>query len=141
MSINQDIKIAVDAVVFDTENHDTKVLIIERKNLAGGKKWALPGGFIENDETPLEAAVRELQEETGVKLDTLVQLHTFGKVDRDPRFRVISVAHFATTLASKHKPRAASDAKEVKWISLNNLPELAFDHAEIIQKAIAFWKK
>lgn len=136
MAIEQNIKLAVDTLVFDVSNNARRILLIERKNKVGDESWALPGGFVEDDETPLEAAKRELEEETGVKLDDLKQMHTFGAVNRDPRFRVVSIAFIAKTIANKHSPKSASDAKNVKWFELDKLPKLAFDHSDIIEMGV-----
>ncbi len=119
-------------VVIATREAKPRVLLIRRKHdpFAGG--WALPGGYVEMDEALDEAARRELFEETGVKVKELVQLHTFGAPDRDPRGRTISVAYLAFIDADKVTPRAADDAAEVGWFALARPPELAFDHKDIL---------
>ncbi len=127
--------VTVDCIIFafDRENKDIKVLLIQR--LADPYKdcWALPGGFVDMDENLKTAAMRELEEETGLRDIFLEQLYTFGAPNRDPRGRVISVAYYA--LIPLHKaqvPVAASDAKQVKWYSTKQLPDLAFDHDQIL---------
>ena len=100
--------------------------------------WAIPGGFVRMSESLEEAAYRELAEETSVtSADVyLEQLYTFGSPERDPRARVITVAYFALVSADKLNPQAASDAEEVGWFSIYDLPALAFDHADILDYAL-----
>ena len=136
MSLEQNIKVAVDAVVFGYDNKSLSLLVIERKHPDEKKKWALPGGFVEEDENLERAAKRELQEETNLSLSHLQQFHTFGAVDRDRRGRIISVAHLVLVNKAKRKVRSGDDAKDVKWIPISMLPKLAFDHNEIVAKAI-----
>jgi 8-oxo-dGTP diphosphatase len=99
----------------------------------------LPGGFVDENEDLEVAAKRELEEETQVKIDSLQQFGTFGKPFRDPRGHMISVAYFGevpeNTIAI-----ASDDAKEVAWFAINELPNLAFDHQEIIEKAFKIFK-
>lgn len=135
MSIQQNIKTAADAVVFGYDETGLHLLLIERKNPADGKSWAVPGGFIEDKETPENAAVRELKEETGVSLTFMKQFHTFGEVKRDPRFRVISIAHYILMDKKNIVPKANDDAKTAQWVNLNELPALAFDHNEMVSMA------
>ena len=126
--------LAVDCVVFGLDETDLKVLLIQRK-LTPQHMWALPGGFVRIEETLDEAARRELEEEAGVTDIYLEQLYTFGALDRDPRERVVSVAYYALAKLSDHRIRAATDAVGVGWFSLDDLPKLAFDHAEIVARA------
>jgi len=125
----------VDAVVFTYQEEDLQVLLIERKSDPFKGKWALPGGFVEDEESLDAAAQRELDEETGIKVYELFQFYTFGKPDRDPRGRAVSVAYFAKVNKESVQPKAATDAASVQWFSINSLPELAFDHADILNKA------
>lgn len=129
--------LTVDCVLFgwDLNASNLQILLIERKNDPYANHWALPGGFVDMDETTEQAALRELEEETGVKDVFLEQLYTFSGVERDPRGRVVSVAYFALIQPSAHKIIAASDAKNARWFSVNDLPPLAFDHDLIIQTA------
>ena len=137
MSYPQNIKVTVDAVVFTALNtHKVFVLLIKRKNPPFQGKWALPGGFVEDDEPLDVAASRELEEETGIKNIQLQQLYTFGDPDRDPRGRAISVTYYAMIDASPQKLAAATDASEVQWFDIDNLPALAFDHQRILAMAI-----
>tara|TARA_R110001592_G_scaffold185845_1_gene430007 strand:- start:2889 stop:3566 length:678 start_codon:yes stop_codon:yes gene_type:complete len=132
----QTIKLSVDAVVFGYEEGNISVLLIKRKYDPFKGQWAIPGGFVLNDES-LEAAVeRELFEETGIKINYLEQLYTFGKPDRDPRGRVVSIAYFGLVRPNTFKIVAATDAEQVQWFHINELPELSFDHKNILDAAI-----
>lgn len=131
----QHIRVAVDAVVFGYKDKSLNVLLIKRKIDPFKDCWALPGGLVEEDESLEKAVERELQEETNVTIDYLEQLYTFGKPGRDPRNRVVSVAHFALVKPEHHTIKADTDAKEVAWFPVNDLPELAFDHAQIFEAA------
>ncbi|MEO0469638.1 MAG: NUDIX domain-containing protein [Bacteroidota bacterium] len=129
--------LAVDAVVFGySPKQDILVLLIQRKYPPFQDKWALPGGFIGDSESLEEAVSRELEEETGVKVQYLEQLYTFGKPDRDPRRRVISVAYYALVRPDAFELNPQTDASDAQWFSLNELPELAFDHPSILRQAI-----
>lgn len=129
--------LTVDCVVFGFGEGELKVLLIQRGLEPFKGKWALPGGFVRVEETVDEAARRELEEETGLKNVFLEQLYTFGTVDRDPRERVVSVAHYALVKLSDHKAMAATDAANAEWFPVSKLPKLAFDHAEIVETALA----
>jgi len=109
-----------------------RVLLIRRKHPPFASMWALPGGFVDMDESLEDAARRELLEETGVKAARLKQVHTFGAPDRDPRGRTISVLYLARVDFSQVKPKAADDAAAVGWHYLDRPPRLAFDHGEIL---------
>ncbi len=136
MEYPQNIKVTVDAVVFSYSDTKLSVLLVKRKNEPFKGKWAIPGGFVEDDE-PLEVAVaRELEEETGVKTDRFEQLHTFGQPDRDPRGRTISVTYFTEISQENNQIKAASDAEEADWFPIDALPEMAFDHSSILKTAI-----
>jgi len=126
--------VTVDIVVFSGDALD--VLLIQRKHPPFEGHWALPGGFIEMEE-PLEASARrELEEETGVTDVTLTEVGAFGSPFRDPRGRVITIAYATVVEKSTLNFEAGSDASEVAWFSKTDLPNLAFDHSEIIQKAL-----
>ena len=127
--------LTVDAVVFGVDADDLKVLLIQRKIEPFLHRWALPGGFVRIDETVDAAVRRELEEETGIDDVYLEQLYTFGRLDRDPRERVVSVAYYALAKLSDHRIRAATDAENVAWFGLDHLPRLAFDHDEIVRVA------
>ncbi len=127
--------LAVDCVVFGLDETDLKVLLIQRRIPPHQHAWALPGGFVRLDETVEAAARRELQEEAGVTDVFLEQLYTFSALGRDPRERVITVAHYALAKLSDHRIRAATDAMGVGWFALDDLPKLAFDHSDIVTAA------
>jgi 8-oxo-dGTP diphosphatase len=123
--------VTVDMVIV-TREKKPRVLLIRRKHPPYVGKWAIPGGFVEMEETLEEAAHRELFEETCIRTAKLQQLQAFGDPERDPRGRVISVAFLALVDPRKLKPRAADDAAEVGWFDFSHPPPLAFDHAEIL---------
>lgn len=109
-----------------------EVLLIQRGIEPFKGSWALPGGFVEIDEDLPNAAKRELLEETGLVVDHMEQFGTYGKPNRDPRGRTISVV-FTTKIESKVEVKGMDDAREAKWFKIDNLPSLAFDHEEIMQ--------
>lgn len=128
--------ITVDGVIFGVDGAQISVLLIQRRNEPFQDKWALPGGFFDMDDDSAEdAAARELQEETGLSGLSLEQFFTFSKKGRDPRGRTISIAYWAVVDMGKMRPEAADDAKAVQWYRFAELPDLAFDHARIIEKA------
>jgi 8-oxo-dGTP diphosphatase len=123
--------VTVDVVVATTEARP-RVLLIRRKHEPFAGRWAIPGGFVDENEALDAAARRELREETGVHTERIEQLHTFGDPGRDPRGHVVSVVYLARVEASQLKPVAADDAAEVAWFALDELPPLAFDHDQIL---------
>lgn len=127
--------VTTDIVIFSVRDNALQVLLIKRGGDPFKGSWALPGGFVRMDESLDECAKRELHEEAGLDGVYLEQLYTFGKIDRDPRERVISVAYFTLTPSEHLKPAAGTDAAEVAWFPICELPELAFDHSEIIRVA------
>ncbi|MDO6436452.1 NUDIX hydrolase [Cyclobacterium sp. 1_MG-2023] len=123
-----------DAVVYCVELG--KVLLIKRKNPPFEEKWALPGGFVEKEELPYDACIRELQEETGLGLSEGALIGVFGEKGRDPRGWTVSAAFvFEIDSTQMEKAKAGSDSQEVGWFTLSSLPELAFDHFKIIKSA------
>ncbi len=98
-------------------------------------QWALPGGFLENDERLEDGAKRELEEETGLKVQHMEQVGIFSNPGRDPRGRIISIA-FTTSLTHQATVKGSDDAKDANWFNINNLPNIAFDHKEIIEMAV-----
>lgn len=132
------IKVAVDAIVFGySRTEGVSVLLIQRKYPPFKNSWAIPGGFVLTDESLEEAVRRELKEETGIEVNYLEQLYTFGQPKRDPRQRIISVSYFALVKSSLFQQLAAStDAENAQWFRIKELPPLAFDHKEILQVAI-----
>ncbi|CAL2086948.1 8-oxo-dGTP diphosphatase [Tenacibaculum sp. 190524A05c] len=131
----QDIKVAVDAVVFGYDAKQLSVLLIKRGVEPFKDSWALPGGLVMDNESLETAVTRELKEETGVQIDYLEQLYTFGQPGRDPRNRVVSVSYFGLVRPNHFKIQAATDAKEVQWFPVKELPDLAFDHGTILNIA------
>jgi 8-oxo-dGTP diphosphatase len=130
--------VTVDCVIFGYGgDHDSlNVLLIERKAPPFVGQWALPGGFIHMTETLDQAARRELQEETGVEPAFLEQLYTFGGIGRDPRGRTITVAYYALVRSLDHNPAGGTDARQAAWFSIDDLPQLAFDHHDIFDAAL-----
>lgn len=129
--------LTVDAVIFKIDNSSKvpSLLLIKRKNEPFKGKWALPGGFVNENEDLAIAAKRELKEETSLIINDLKQLQAFGKPFRDPRQHTVSVA-FMGFADDNAKAVAADDASEVGWFLVNDLPELAFDHTEIVNFAL-----
>jgi 8-oxo-dGTP diphosphatase len=128
--------VTVDCVVFGFDETDLKLLLIQRDVDPFKGRWALPGGFVRMNEDLEEAARRELAEETGINQLYLEQLYSFGDPARDPRERVISIAYYALVKLADHKLRAASDAADVAWFPVAELPKLAFDHERIVETAL-----
>jgi len=128
--------LTVDCVVFGLDEEDLKILLIQRDLPPFEGKWALPGGFVRNDESLDDAARRELAEEAGVTNVFLEQLYTFGELNRDPRERVVTVAHYALVRLSDHRVRAATDARNAAWFAVDDIPKLAFDHNRIVAMAL-----
>ncbi len=127
--------LTVDCVVFGLDDEELKVLLIQRDLPPFEGRWALPGGFVHVDETLDAAALRELNEETGLQRVYLEQLYTVGDVDRDPRERVVTVAYYALVKLSDHRVHAATDARAAAWFGIDDLPALAFDHDKILPVA------
>jgi len=132
---NSLIFLTVEIVIFKENYTTNSILLIKRKNEPFKDFWALPGGFVDENEDLEVAAIRELKEETQINIKSLQQLKAFGKPYRDPRSHVVSIA-FMGIVSTDTIATASDDAKEAKWISVNDLPKLAFDHDEIINFAI-----
>ena len=133
--------VTTDVILIATDEREQKhVLLIKRKNPPFQNRWAFPGGFLDKEETLKQCAVREMAEETGVVLEKgdIEFLLMADAPDRDPRGRTISAVYLATGDISAFRPQAADDAADVEWFPLNDLPPLAFDHDEIIRKAIEY---
>ncbi len=128
--------VAVDCVVFGLDREGLKVLLIQRDLPPFEAEWALPGGFVEQQETLEQAARRELREEAGIIRVYLEQFQTFDCMDRDPRGRVLSVAYYALVNIRDHRVRAATDARNVRWSCFQRMPPLAFDHDRIVRAAL-----
>ncbi|HEX8269152.1 MAG TPA: NUDIX hydrolase [Flavobacterium sp.] len=127
--------VTVDAVVFRVKSDAVELLLIQRKNDPFKGHWALPGGFVDEHEDLEVAAIRELKEETGLLINSLEQLRTFGTPHRDPRSHTVSVVHWGFA-PDDAVIAAADDAADARWLPIMELPELAFDHDEIINYAI-----
>jgi 8-oxo-dGTP diphosphatase len=127
--------VTVDAVVFQKNDPALEVLLIQRANQPFKDMWALPGGFLDMEETLEQAIHRELEEETNLKGLKLEQLHTFSALHRDPRGRTISTVFFGV-LQDDQQAAAGDDASNVDWFHVADLPDLAFDHNEVIDKAL-----
>jgi 8-oxo-dGTP diphosphatase len=128
--------VTVDVAIFRPIDGLFQVLLIKRAQDPFQDCYALPGGFIEMEESLEQAAARELTEETSLMDIHLVQVGTFSEPDRDPRGRVITTA-FAGMFIDDQTPEitAGDDAIELGWFNLHQLPDLAFDHLQIIQAA------
>ena len=129
--------VTVDAVVFAVRNDEIKLLLINRKNEPFKGQWAIPGGFIGIDEELDDAVARELFEETGLTGVKLEQMHTFGKLGRDPRGRQITVAYMGVITEGLDRIKAGDDAQQAQWFDINALPSnMAFDHDAVTKFAI-----
>ena len=126
--------LTADIVIFSEDR--TEVVLIQRKNEPYKGHWAFPGGFMDMGETLEQCAVRELEEETSIKMDSLRQLGAFSDIDRDPRGRTITVAYYGIADKAHCPIKAQDDAAAVGWFRINELPPLAFDHAKILAEAI-----
>ena len=128
--------VTTDIVVLAGNEEMQKILLIQRARDPYKDMWALPGGFVDENEDLVDAACRELKEETGLVAGELKQIGAFGKPFRDPRGHTISIGFLA--LLEEIKPvTAGDDAAKARWFLLNELPPLAFDHGDIIKEALA----
>lgn len=128
--------LTADCVVFGFDGNSLSVLLIERKHEPFKGCRAFPGGFLNPDEDVEQCVRRELREETGLENIAAEQLHVFSRPDRDPRHRTVTVAFMALVDPTEYKPCAGDDAAQAGWFPLTEIPELAFDHAEILQTAV-----
>lgn len=126
--------VTADTVVFNRITGNLMVLLIKRGNEPYKGMWALPGGFVDVDEDVTTGARRELKEEAGIEVTEIHQLGCYSKSRRDPRAPVLTIAHYAFT--DSQEVNAGDDAAEAHWFDVNALPELAFDHKEIIADAV-----
>ena len=128
------LSVTVDIVLFTIRDRRLQVLLIKRLAPPFANRYALPGGFVLEDESVETAAVRELREETGVDRVYLEQLYTFGDLNRDPRGRVITVAYYAL-VPHTQSLHAGTDAADAAWFPVSSLPQVAFDHRKIVEYA------
>ena len=126
--------VTADCVVI-TKETEPKVLLIQRGNEPFKGQWAFPGGFMNMDETTEQCAIRELEEETGLKVTDIQQIGAYSKVDRDPRGRTVTVAYLAI-IDKVEAVKGLDDAAKAQWFSLSSLPKLAFDHEDIMNDVI-----
>lgn len=135
MARASEIFVTVDIVILTLREDDLQVLLVKRRNPPFEGRWAIPGGFVQPDESLEDAAARVLYEETGVRGVHIEQLFTFGTVDRDPRGRMVTVSYFALVPAPLVL-QAGSNTSDAAWKSVYALPEMAFDHDEIVGYAL-----
>ncbi len=127
--------LTVDCAIFCHYQQNSYILLIKRANPPFQNHWAFPGGFVDMDEDLDTAAYRELEEETGFEDIQLKQFKTYGAIDRDPRGRTVSVVYSAEFHAEElPNVKGADDALKAQWININQMPDLAFDHKEIIKE-------
>ena len=131
--------VTADCVIFGFDGLNLKVLLIQRGIEPFKGRWAFPGGFMQMDETIEECARRELREETGLVINTVEQFHTFSDVNRDPRERVLTVAHYA--LVRLAEVEGGDDAASAQWFAESEIPSLAFDHDRILRMALSTLKE
>jgi ADP-ribose pyrophosphatase YjhB (NUDIX family) len=129
------ILVAVDCIIFGFDGTQLKAVLIRRGFEPEIGKWSLMGGFLHQDESSDDAAIRVLHELTGMKNIYMEQLSTFSEVDRDSAGRVISIAYFALINIASYSAQLKSD-HEARWYPLNQIPELIFDHRLMLQKAL-----
>lgn len=139
--IDQNIYFTTDVLVFSGSfKEDLEILLIERKYPPYQNCWAIPGGFLEDNEEIEDGAKRELLEETHIEASKITFIGNYGKVGRDTRFRTITAAYY-TYFIEKPFAKADDDAKNIQWFNINNIPEMAFDHKEIVNDAIEIFTK
>lgn len=129
--------VTVDSIIFALSEKEIHVLLIQRKGEPFKNRWALPGGFLEIDEPLENAAYRELEEETGLRNVRLAQFRSYGAPGRDPRGRTITVAYITFLPNIPDGVSGADDAADARWFPVKELPELAFDHDEVLRDALS----
>jgi len=133
--------LTVDAVLFSKSDAGLNVLLIRRAHEPFKDRWAFPGGFVNIDEVADDAVHRELKEETCISNVSLKRFDIFDAIDRDPRERTVSVVYYGFINGSNEPIKAGDDAKDTQWFPINKLPELAFDHSEILKKVLGAVQK
>jgi ADP-ribose pyrophosphatase YjhB (NUDIX family) len=129
------ILVAVDSIILGFDGFNIKLLLVERSLKPESGKWSLMGGFVEPSEAPEDAAARVLEERTGLKNIYIEQFRVFGKPERDPVERTISIAYFALIDIQQYEQQL-SDEHNPEWFLLNEMPEMVFDHAEMVKMAL-----
>jgi 8-oxo-dGTP diphosphatase len=129
--------VTVDAVVFRKNGTSNEVLLIKRGHYPYEGMWALPGGFVDMEETLEEAIVRELEEETGLKNVELWQLNAYSEIHRDPRGRNISITFYGIADLIDTTVTSGDDAADARWFNVDQMPELAFDHKKVVELALS----
>lgn len=128
--------VTVDAVIYHLAEEQLQVLLIRRKQEPFENHWALPGGFMDMDETPEMAVKRELKEETGIEVGEITQVGAFGSLGRDPRHRTVSIAYLSVLSGVLPEVKGTDDAEEALWFPLEELPAaMAFDHDDILYQS------
>ena len=140
MNLHFNAAVTLDTLIFGVSDK-LEVLLIKRKHDPYQGKWAIPGGFLETDETLEEGARRELYEETNIRNLPIYQFQTFGDPGRDPRGRTVTAAYYTLIKKDSVQPVGGDDAQEAEWFDMKNLPSLAFDHDMIIKHAIHALKR
>ncbi|MBQ9200778.1 MAG: NUDIX hydrolase [Bacteroidales bacterium] len=134
--------VTADCVVFGWDGRSLKVLLVKRGNDPFRGFRAFPGGFMDIEESAIQCAARELEEETGVSGLPLEQFHVFSTVNRDPRERVVTVSYLSLVRLQELEPQAGDDAADVLWAEVDRLSVLAFDHARMMRLAVRhLWRK
>ncbi len=128
--------LTVDCVIFGYAEGNLSILLLQRNENPFSGSWTLPGGFLKLEESCADAARRVLSSKTNIEGVFLEQLYTFDRPERDPRGRVLSVAYYALVTSEHYALAAGETVRDVRWWPWEQLPELGFDHAEIIAKAI-----
>ncbi|MCR9012076.1 NUDIX hydrolase [Gabonibacter chumensis] len=127
--------VTTDCVVFGFDGEKLNVLLIQRGNEPFKGAWAFPGGFLNMDETAETGALRELEEETGMKGIFVEQFHTFSAVERDPRGRTVTIAFYALVDPGEYRVEGNDDAAAARWYPVDDMPFLAFDHRQVFEEA------
>lgn len=131
--------VTTDCVIFGYDGKAARVLLVQRGGEPYKGQWAFPGGFLEMDETALDCARRELEEETGLKEVYVEQLHTFSDVNRDPRGRVVTIVYYM--LVKTGEVKGCDDVVKARWFPVDDIPQLAFDHDRILRMAMSRLKE
>lgn len=128
--------IATDTVLLALDDNKLKVLLVKMNKAPFEGMWAVPGGLVRGDESVDDSAQRVLREKTGIKKAYIEQLFTFGKLDRDPFGRVVSIAYLGLIPEINVEIKTSTEHGEIKWFDVTYLPKLAYDHLEVIQTAL-----